>query len=136
MAALTWLHLSDWRQKGKEFNQDVVRDRLLEDIQERVKRISPQVEQVDFIVFSGDVKESGARQGLLRWQKNWPVPENNVQLLYYPVFLPHVFYQKLKVKSNPSAIRTYMPRNWGERINSPGAIVLTLNTSFFMPSAP
>jgi DNA repair exonuclease SbcCD nuclease subunit len=59
MAALTWLHLSDWHQKGKEFNRDVVRDRLLEDIQERVKRISPQVEQVDFIVFSGDVAHKG-----------------------------------------------------------------------------
>jgi hypothetical protein len=59
MAALTWLHLSDWHQKGKEFNRNVVRDRLLEDIRERVKRISPQVEQVDFIVFSGDVAHKG-----------------------------------------------------------------------------
>jgi hypothetical protein len=27
MAGLTWLHLSDWHQKGKEFNREVVRDR-------------------------------------------------------------------------------------------------------------
>ena len=59
MAGLTWLHLSDWHQKGKEFDRDVVRDRLLEDIHDRVKRVSPQVEQVDFVVFSGDVAHKG-----------------------------------------------------------------------------
>jgi hypothetical protein len=59
MAGLTWLHLSDWHQKGKEFNRDVVRYRLLEDIKDRVLRISPDVEQVDFVVFSGDVAHKG-----------------------------------------------------------------------------
>jgi hypothetical protein len=29
---LTWIHVSDWHQKGKEFDRRVVRDALIEDI--------------------------------------------------------------------------------------------------------
>lgn len=58
MAGLTWLHLSDWHQKGPDFDRDVVRDALLRDIRER-ERIDPALAQVDFIVFSGDLAFSG-----------------------------------------------------------------------------
>lgn len=61
MAELTWLHLSDWHQKGKEFDRKVVRDELLDDIKSRME-ISPQLEKIDFIIFSGDVAFSGQKE--------------------------------------------------------------------------
>ncbi len=54
MAGLTWLHLSDWHQKGPDFERKVVRDALLTDLRERAK-IDPVLAEVDFVVFSGDV---------------------------------------------------------------------------------
>jgi DNA repair exonuclease SbcCD nuclease subunit len=54
MTGLTWLHLSDWHQGGKEFNRQVVLSALLKDIRERSK-ISANLEKIDFIIFSGDV---------------------------------------------------------------------------------
>jgi hypothetical protein len=61
MAGITWLHLSDWHQKGTEFDRQVVRDALLKDIEGRTK-ISSDLEQVNFIAFSGDVTYSGSPQ--------------------------------------------------------------------------
>ncbi|NIM11894.1 MAG: tetratricopeptide repeat protein [Candidatus Aminicenantes bacterium] len=61
MAGLTWLHLSDWHQKGEEFDRRVVRDELIKDIKERAK-IHTSLEKVDFIVFSGDVAFSGKKE--------------------------------------------------------------------------
>jgi len=58
MAGLTWLHLSDWHQKGKEFDRKVVRDKLIKDITDR-KKISQDLAEINFIVFSGDVAFSG-----------------------------------------------------------------------------
>jgi hypothetical protein len=58
MGGLTWIHLSDWHQKGKDFDRQVVRDRLMEDIENRIA-ISPDLAEIDFIVFSGDVAFSG-----------------------------------------------------------------------------
>jgi tetratricopeptide (TPR) repeat protein/predicted phosphodiesterase len=58
MTAVTWLHLSDWHQKGKDFDRKVVLRALLNDIRERVK-ISPDLEKIDFVVFSGDVAFGG-----------------------------------------------------------------------------
>jgi predicted phosphodiesterase len=58
MAGLTLLHLSDWHQKGKDFDRQVVRRALLKDIRERVK-ISPELEKIDFVIFSGDVASGG-----------------------------------------------------------------------------
>ena len=58
MTGLTWLHLSDWHQKGAEFDRQVVLSALLKDIRERTK-ISPDLEKIDFVVFSGDVAFSG-----------------------------------------------------------------------------
>lgn len=58
MSGITWLHISDWHQKGKEFDRDVVRDLLVKDIRERVK-IDPSLEKIDFIIFSGDLAYHG-----------------------------------------------------------------------------
>ena len=58
MTTLNWLHLTDWHQRGDEFNRKVVRDALLKDIRER-KKISPDLEFIDFIFFSGDVSYNG-----------------------------------------------------------------------------
>ncbi|MFZ2472394.1 MAG: tetratricopeptide repeat protein [Methanothrix sp.] len=58
MTAVTWLHLSDWHQKGKDFDRKIVLRALLKDIRERVK-ISPDLEKIDFVVFSGDVAFGG-----------------------------------------------------------------------------
>jgi hypothetical protein len=58
MTAVTWLHLSDWHQKGKDFDRKIVLRALLKDIRERIK-ISPYLEKIDFVVFSGDVAFGG-----------------------------------------------------------------------------
>jgi predicted phosphodiesterase len=59
MSKLTWLHISDWHQKGNEFDRKVVRDALIADIKNRATKISPDIEKIDFIVFSGDVAFNG-----------------------------------------------------------------------------
>lgn len=58
MAGITWLHLSDWHQKGADFDREVVRDKLLEDLRDRAK-IDPSLARIDFVVFSGDLAWSG-----------------------------------------------------------------------------
>ncbi len=58
MAGMTWLHLSDWHQRGKDFDRDVVRDALLEDIRNRAA-IHADLAKIDFVIFSGDVAFSG-----------------------------------------------------------------------------
>ncbi len=55
---LTWLHLSDWHQKGKDFDRDVVRDALLTDLRDRTA-IDPALAQVDLVIFSGDLAYHG-----------------------------------------------------------------------------
>ena len=57
MTGVTWLHLSDWHQGSKEFDREVVGDKLLDDLENR-KNISPDLANVDFIIFSGDVANS------------------------------------------------------------------------------
>lgn len=58
MKKLTWLHLSDWHQKGSDFDRKVVCDALIKDIQGR-KHINDNLEQVDFVIFSGDLAYYG-----------------------------------------------------------------------------
>lgn len=62
MTTVTWLHLSDWHQRGAEFDRRVIRDALVQDIGKRRDRISPDLSHVDFIVFSGDVAYSGKEE--------------------------------------------------------------------------
>lgn len=64
MNSITWLHLSDWHQKGAEFNldRDKVFRALLTDIKERAKIINRDLAAIDFIVFSGDVAFCGKRE--------------------------------------------------------------------------
>ncbi|MCP4699390.1 MAG: SUMF1/EgtB/PvdO family nonheme iron enzyme [Gammaproteobacteria bacterium] len=59
---ITWLHLSDWHQRGEEFDRTAVRDALLRDIQEQADKISPDPGRIDFIVFSGDAAFSGKEE--------------------------------------------------------------------------
>jgi len=59
MSGLTWLHLSDWHQKGTDFNRRVVRDALIKDIERRKAIINQDLAEIDFIVFSGDLAFSG-----------------------------------------------------------------------------
>jgi len=58
MAGMTWLHLSDWHQRGKDFDRDVVLDALIEDIRNRTY-IHADLAKLDFLIFSGDVAFSG-----------------------------------------------------------------------------
>ena len=58
MTGVTWLHLSDWHQKGKDFDRKVVLRALIKDIKER-KEISSDLEKIDFVIFSGDVAFRG-----------------------------------------------------------------------------
>jgi DNA repair exonuclease SbcCD nuclease subunit len=58
MSGITWIHLSDWHQKGPDFDRQVVRDALIKDLRERTS-IDPILEQVDFVVFSGDLAYNG-----------------------------------------------------------------------------
>lgn len=68
MTGITWLHLSDWHEGIEQYRRDlincdrgIVLNELIKDIQERTK-ISPNLAQIDFIVFSGDVAFSGQKQ--------------------------------------------------------------------------
>ena len=45
MARLTWLHLSDWHQRGPDFDRGVVRDALIDDIRDRAQ-IDSRLEQI------------------------------------------------------------------------------------------
>jgi predicted phosphodiesterase len=58
MSTISWLHLSDWHQKGPDFDRQVVRDKLIMDIKNR-HEIDRELKQVDFVVFSGDAAFAG-----------------------------------------------------------------------------
>ncbi|MGZ4954032.1 MAG: tetratricopeptide repeat protein [Methylobacter sp.] len=58
MNTVNWLHLSDWHQKGQDFDREVVRDMLIEDVRAR-DTIDPELARIDFIIFSGDLANSG-----------------------------------------------------------------------------
>ena len=62
MSGLTWLHLSDWHQRLGEFDRKVVLDSLLEDIRERTRKVSPDLEHIDLIIFSGDIANKGKKE--------------------------------------------------------------------------
>lgn len=62
MSKLTWLHVSDWHQKGNEFDRKVVCDALMDDIKNRKDRISADVDKIDFIIFSGDIAYNGKEE--------------------------------------------------------------------------
>ncbi len=58
MTGLTWLHLSDWHQEERRFDRKVVCKALINDIKKRGE-ISPHLNKIDFIIFSGDVAKTG-----------------------------------------------------------------------------
>jgi predicted phosphodiesterase len=55
---MKWLHLSDWHQKGKDFDRGLVRDALLRDLRKRTT-LNEQLAEIDFVVFSGDLAHGG-----------------------------------------------------------------------------
>jgi predicted phosphodiesterase len=64
---ITWLHLSDWHEGaekklklGNTYNRDQVRNRLMDDIKKQ-KRDNPDLNHIDFIIFSGDIAFSGTQ---------------------------------------------------------------------------
>jgi len=61
MTGLTWLHLSDWHQKGTEFDREVVLEALLKDIKRRTG-INESLAEIDFAVFSGDLAFGGKKE--------------------------------------------------------------------------
>lgn len=61
MTTISWIHLSDWHQRGQEFDRKIVRDALLKDIEKRHK-VSSELANIDFVVFSGDITYGGKRE--------------------------------------------------------------------------
>ncbi|MCX6678181.1 MAG: metallophosphoesterase [Methanothrix sp.] len=65
MSGLTWLHISDCHQidnkadQVQSANRQIVLRALVDDIKKRATKISSDLEKIDFIVFSGDVANSG-----------------------------------------------------------------------------
>jgi predicted phosphodiesterase len=59
MSGITWVHLSDWHQGATDFDRGIVKDGLIEDIKERTARMSPDLERIDFVAFTGDLAFSG-----------------------------------------------------------------------------
>jgi predicted phosphodiesterase len=61
---VSWLHLSDWhhdrRDKKIKFDRRIMLDQLLTDIKNRA-RINKRLEKIDFILFSGDIANRGAK---------------------------------------------------------------------------
>jgi hypothetical protein len=55
---LAWVHISDWHQRGAEFERSKVREALLADLGERAS-LDPDLAEVGFLVFSGDIAFSG-----------------------------------------------------------------------------
>lgn len=54
----SWLHLSDWHQRGPDFDRNVVRDALLDDVAGRTA-IAPGLASVQLVIFSGDLAHAG-----------------------------------------------------------------------------
>jgi predicted phosphodiesterase len=61
MTGINWIHLSDWHQRGNDFDRRVIKEKLLEDIERRAT-INPNLENIDFVVFSGDLTYNGRKE--------------------------------------------------------------------------
>jgi predicted MPP superfamily phosphohydrolase len=61
MSMLSWLHLSDWHQRGTDFDRTVVRDRLLVDLRARAN-IAPELASIRLVIFSGDLAFAGQKK--------------------------------------------------------------------------
>lgn len=61
LANITWLHLSDWHQGGGDFDRSVVAGALLEDIEKRGD-ISPELADINFVFFTGDLAFGGKKE--------------------------------------------------------------------------
>jgi predicted phosphodiesterase len=61
MEGLTWLHISDWHQQAPDHDRSHVGAKLMEDIK-RCMAAHPELSEIDFVVFSGDVANSGKEE--------------------------------------------------------------------------
>lgn len=59
MAAITWLHLSDWHHGKENLNRDIVLRELLADIRTRTD-IDQSLSRLDFVFFTGDLANEAA----------------------------------------------------------------------------
>jgi 3',5'-cyclic AMP phosphodiesterase CpdA len=58
---MTWLHLSDWHHGNKGIqDRALVRDALINDIENRTTGCDPRLEKLDFVFFTGDLGNCGA----------------------------------------------------------------------------
>jgi len=73
MAAIAWLHLSDWHQKGADFDRKVVRDGLLKCIEGRAD-VDSALADLNFVVFSGDVAFQGRTEEYLTAKREFFEP--------------------------------------------------------------
>lgn len=71
MGGLNWIHLSDWHQGNTEFDRTVVHNRLIENIENRTRTISSDLDEIDFIVFTGDVSNSGKQEEYERARRDF-----------------------------------------------------------------
>jgi predicted phosphodiesterase len=64
MKTVSWLHLSDWhhdrRDKKIKFDRKIMLDQLITDIKNRTG-INKRLKKIDFILFSGDIANRGAK---------------------------------------------------------------------------
>jgi predicted MPP superfamily phosphohydrolase len=58
MTSFSWIHLSDWHQRGHDFDRTVIRDALIRDIRSR-STIASKLADIHLVVFSGDAAHSG-----------------------------------------------------------------------------
>jgi len=128
MSELTWIHLSDWHEGGRNLDRVQVRRALLQDIESRIK-IDKRLASIDFIAFTGDLGYSGqagqyevAMQDLIEpllaatdlgWNRLFVVPGNHdldreALKRYVPGWLAEVKHNNSQVQEvwqDPEAIQ-------------------------------
>src|SRR5215218_8317876 len=90
-SGLTWLHISDWHQGDVDYDRTHVGRKLTEDI-ERCMNEYRDLAGIDFIIFSGDVANTGSEAEY----------EQSVRHLFMPLMRatgmdPSLFWQRLIV---------------------------------------
>jgi 3',5'-cyclic AMP phosphodiesterase CpdA len=64
---MTWLHLSDWHHGNKGIqDRALVRDALINDIENRTTGCDPRLEKLDFVFFTGDLAKLWSRGRIRR----------------------------------------------------------------------
>ncbi len=90
MRGLTWLHISDWHQAAPDSDRAHIRTKLKDDI-ERCRNQYRELSEIDFVVVSGDVTNSG------RHTEFEQAVEHLFKPLMEPTGLNDSFWEKLIV---------------------------------------